>query len=90
MLKNRSNQNGLESFQLNHPDCVFCETVRIIDVQRIIRAKEGRRRVRLIGVRCLGRTRFKEFSESPERIPTNILTDRLERLIEKGKSKKFL
>ncbi len=28
----------------------------------------------------LGRTRFKEFIASPERIPTNILSDRLERL----------
>ncbi len=32
----------------------------------------------------LGRTRFKEFCESPENIPTNILTDRLERLGESG------
>lgn len=30
----------------------------------------------------LGRTRFKEFCESPENIPTNILTDRLDRLVE--------
>lgn len=29
----------------------------------------------------LGRTRFKEFSASPEGIPTNILTERLERLV---------
>lgn len=29
----------------------------------------------------LGRTRFKEFAASPEGIPTNILTDRLERLL---------
>jgi DNA-binding HxlR family transcriptional regulator len=28
-----------------------------------------------------GRTRFKEFAASPEGIPTNILTDRLERLL---------
>lgn len=28
----------------------------------------------------LGRTRFKEFSDSPEGIPTNILTERLVRL----------
>ena len=28
-----------------------------------------------------GRTRFKDFSGSPEGIPTNILTDRLERLL---------
>ena len=28
-----------------------------------------------------GRTRFKDFTASPEGIPTNILTDRLERLL---------
>lgn len=27
-----------------------------------------------------GKTRFKEFAESPEKIPTNILTERLKRL----------
>jgi DNA-binding HxlR family transcriptional regulator len=32
----------------------------------------------------LGRTRFKDFSASPEGIPTNILTDRLERLVRHG------
>ncbi len=32
----------------------------------------------------LGRTRFKEFASSPEGIPTNILADRLERLLEGG------
>ena len=31
-----------------------------------------------------GRTRFKEFAASPEGIPTNILTDRLERLLARG------
>src|SRR5438552_16663154 len=31
-----------------------------------------------------GRTRFKEFAASPEGIPTNILTDRLERLLALG------
>jgi DNA-binding HxlR family transcriptional regulator len=31
-----------------------------------------------------GRTRFKEFAASPEGIPTNILTDRLERLLVRG------
>ena len=31
-----------------------------------------------------GRTRFKEFAASPESIPTNILTDRLERLLARG------
>lgn len=29
----------------------------------------------------LGRTRFKEFALSPERIPTNILSERLSRLL---------
>ena len=32
----------------------------------------------------LGRTRFKEFTNSPEGIPTNILSDRLEKLLEGG------
>lgn len=32
----------------------------------------------------LGRKRFKDFTASPERIPTNILSDRLERLVERG------
>src|SRR5437868_14219155 len=31
-----------------------------------------------------GRARFKEFAASPEGIPTNILTDRLERLLARG------
>jgi DNA-binding HxlR family transcriptional regulator len=31
-----------------------------------------------------GRSRFKEFAASPEGIPTNILTDRLERLLARG------
>ena len=31
-----------------------------------------------------GHTRFKEFAASPEGIPTNILTDRLERLLARG------
>ena len=30
----------------------------------------------------LGRSRFKDFAESPEGIPTNILSDRLERLLQ--------
>jgi DNA-binding HxlR family transcriptional regulator len=30
----------------------------------------------------LGKTRFKDFLSSPEGIPTNILTDRLKRLME--------
>lgn len=35
-----------------------------------------------------GKTRFKEFSESPEKIPTNILTNRLNRLVESGVAEK--
>jgi DNA-binding HxlR family transcriptional regulator len=31
-----------------------------------------------------GRTRFKDFAASPEGIPTNILTERLERLLARG------
>ena len=32
----------------------------------------------------LGRTRFKDFAASPEGIPTNILSDRLDRLLRRG------
>lgn len=32
----------------------------------------------------LGRSRFKDFAASPEGIPTNILSERLERLLEHG------
>lgn len=32
----------------------------------------------------LGRTRFKEFAAAPEHIPTNILTERLRRLLAHG------
>ena len=32
----------------------------------------------------LGRERFKDFLSSPETIPTNILSDRLNRLIQRG------
>lgn len=32
----------------------------------------------------LGKTRFKDFASSPEGIPTNILSDRLERLRQGG------
>ena len=32
----------------------------------------------------LGRSRFKDFAASPEGIPTNILADRLSRLVEAG------
>lgn len=37
----------------------------------------------------LGRTHFREFSASPERIATNILTDRLGRLVEAELVEKF-
>jgi DNA-binding HxlR family transcriptional regulator len=36
-----------------------------------------------------GKSLFKEFSASPERIATNILTDRLNRLIESGLAERF-
>jgi DNA-binding HxlR family transcriptional regulator len=32
----------------------------------------------------LGRSRFRDFASSPERIPTNLLSDRLERLVAAG------
>lgn len=32
----------------------------------------------------LGRSRFKDFTASPESVPTNILSDRLHRLLEHG------
>ena len=32
----------------------------------------------------LGRSRFRDFAQSPEGIPTNILSDRLERLLQHG------
>jgi DNA-binding HxlR family transcriptional regulator len=37
----------------------------------------------------LGRSRFRDFLESPEGIPTNILTDRLERLVAGGVVRKI-
>lgn len=37
----------------------------------------------------LGRSHFREFSSSPERIATNILTDRLTRLVEAELAEKF-
>lgn len=37
---------------------------------------------------AMGKTRFGDFSQSPERIPTNVLTDRLLRLEEFGLIKK--
>ena len=36
----------------------------------------------------LGRSRFKDFAASPEGIPTNILSDRLARLIDAGVARK--
>jgi len=37
----------------------------------------------------LGRSRYKDFAASPERIPTNILADRLERLVNSGITRKI-
>ena len=37
----------------------------------------------------LGRSHFREFAASPERIATNILTDRLTRLVEHGLAERF-
>ena len=37
----------------------------------------------------LGRTFFREFAASPERIASNILTDRLNRLVEHGLAERF-
>jgi DNA-binding HxlR family transcriptional regulator len=37
----------------------------------------------------LGRSHFREFTASPERIATNILTDRLNRLVSEGLVEKF-
>jgi DNA-binding HxlR family transcriptional regulator len=37
----------------------------------------------------LGRSHFREFAASPERIATNILTDRLTRLVDHGLAEKF-
>ena len=37
----------------------------------------------------LGRAHFKEFAASPERIATNILADRLARLVDHGLAEKF-
>lgn len=36
-----------------------------------------------------GRTQFKEFAESPERIATNMLADRLSKLVDCGLAEKF-
>jgi DNA-binding HxlR family transcriptional regulator len=38
----------------------------------------------LIRDMACGKTQFKEFSQSPEKIATNILTDRLQKLTEAG------
>ncbi len=37
----------------------------------------------------LGRSHFKEFLASPEKISTNILSNRLERLVENGLAERF-
>lgn len=38
----------------------------------------------------LGRTRFRDFLASPEGIPTNILSERLERLVDAGLVERIL
>jgi DNA-binding HxlR family transcriptional regulator len=38
----------------------------------------------------LGRTQFKEFSASPEKIATNILSDRLSKLVDHGLAERHL
>ncbi|RLT21402.1 MAG: transcriptional regulator [Planctomycetota bacterium] len=43
----------------------------------------------LIRDMSFGRSHFKEFSQSPEGIATNILADRLARLVESGLAEKF-
>ena len=43
-----------------------------------------RRTLLVIRDLLLGRSRFRDFLSSPEGIPTNILADRLERLLEEG------
>ena len=37
----------------------------------------------------LGRSRFKDFASSPEQIPTNLLAERLERLVNHGIAEKI-
>ena len=44
----------------------------------------------LIRDMACGKASFKEFSASPERIATNILADRLERLVASGLTESFL
>lgn len=44
----------------------------------------------LIRDMACGKALFKEFSASPERIATNILTDRLERLVAGGLAESFV
>ncbi|KAA5539444.1 helix-turn-helix transcriptional regulator [Roseiconus nitratireducens] len=38
---------------------------------------------------ALGRSHFKEFSESPEKIATNILSDRLAKLVDAGLAERY-
>src|ERR1700746_2128819 len=68
----RRNQNVRKGLPLKRSPCPVAVSLAIF----------GDRWTLLI-VRDLffGRTRFKDFVASPEGIPTNILTDRLERLI---------
>ena len=75
MPVNRRNQTEQKGARLRRSPCpVACSLDLIGD------------RWTLLIVRDLffGRTRFKDFTASPEGIPTNILTDRLERLLAHG------
>lgn len=53
-------------------------------VSRVLEIMGDRWSLLVVRDLMLGRTRFKEFMASPEGIPTNILTDRLNRLMEHG------
>ena len=69
------NQNGRKSLPSKRSPCPVAFSLDIFGD-----------RWTLLVIRDLfyGRTRFKEFAGSPEGIPTNILTDRLERLLARG------
>lgn len=73
-----------------HPDrpvpAAVLETRRTGDEDATRRGWRVTRLHQVIVVRdlFLGRTRFKDFVASPEGIPTNVLSERLERLLEHG------
>lgn len=60
----------------------------LFPVSRILEILGGRCSLIVIRDLFLGRSRFKEFMASPEGIPTNILTDPLQKLTEHGLIKK--